>query len=322
MMDYQPPFFLYNAHLQTIFPSILRKVIGVSYIREKLPTPDEDFLDLDWSKGNGESIVIVSHGLEGSSKRPYVQGMVKIFNDQGWDALAWNFRSCGGEINRQKRFYHSGATDDLDLVVQHVKATGRYKRIVLVGFSLGGNLTLKYLGECGADAQRSIDKAIVFSVPLHLHSSSDKISERSNYIYTRRFLRNLKAKVLAKAALMPEHFELSRLAGVKSMLDFDNAYTAPLHGFDDAASYYEACSSVYFLKDIQVPSLIINAQNDPFLSEQCFPKEEVKANPFITLEIPKEGGHCGFCIFNKQNYYWSELKAMQFADPSFKIMMN
>lgn len=310
---YKSPFFLFNAHLQTIYPSLIRKVKDIQYSRTRLETPDADFLDLDWVLNQSERIIIISHGLEGNSERPYVKGMARIFRDHGWDALAWNFRGCSGEMNRQRRFYHSGATDDLGLVVQHVREKHQYKRIVLAGFSLGGNLTLKYLGEHGKEAAGIIDKAVVFSVPLHLHSSSQKISQPSNYLYNRKFLKNLKIKIEAKAVNISDLIHKGRHPEIKTLLDFDNLYTAPLHGFADAAAYYEACSSIYFLKDIKIPTLIVNAQNDPFLSPECYPKKELKKHDFIKMEMPEQGGHCGFALVNAKNYFWSEMKALEFV---------
>lgn len=310
---YKSPFFLFNAHLQTIYPSLIRKVKDIQYSRTRLETPDADFLDLDWVPNQSERIIIISHGLEGNSERPYVKGMARIFRDHGWDALAWNFRGCSGEMNRQRRFYHSGATDDLGLVVQHVRKKHQYKRIVLAGFSLGGNLTLKYLGEHGKEAAGIIDKAVVFSVPLHLHSSSQKISQPSNYLYNRKFLKNLKIKIEAKAVNISDLIHKGRHPEIKTLLDFDNLYTAPLHGFADAAAYYEACSSIYFLKDIKIPTLIVNAQNDPFLSPECYPKKELKKHDFIKMEMPEQGGHCGFALVNAKNYFWSEMKALEFV---------
>ncbi len=204
--DYQAPFWLPEGHSQTIFPSIFRKVEGVHYVRERILTEDGDFLDLDLSecgfndkatsirnpKSTIENLIILSHGLEGNSTRQYIMGMVKNFNAHGFDCLAWNFRSCSEEINQTKRFYHSGATDDLDIVVKHAISKG-YQHIYLVGFSLGGNLTLKFLGEKGQNLYPEVQKAVVFSVPLHLSSASKTIG----WLYDQRFVRSLNKKVEA-----------------------------------------------------------------------------------------------------------------------------
>ena len=175
--DYQAPFWLINGHFQSIFPSVFRKVKGIQYQRERIQTPDDDFLDLDWSVINqNNKLVILSHGLEGDASRQYMTGMVKIFNEAGYDCLAWNFRSCSGEMNLTTRFYHSGATDDLDLVIKHANSKG-YDHINLIGFSLGGNLTLKYLGEQQRNKPIEVKKAVVFSVPMHLRSEERRVGK-------------------------------------------------------------------------------------------------------------------------------------------------
>lgn len=308
-MEYTAPRFLFNAHLETIYPSLIRRVKIQPYRRERIATPDDDFLDLDWIEGGSRKLMIISHGLEGSSTRPYVKGIARAGFMNGFDVLAWNFRGCGGEMNRQLRFYHSGATDDLEIVIRHVIDLGKYDEIALCGFSLGGNLTLKYLGE--REVRPLIKGCVVFSVPVHLISSCAKISQPSNWIYANRFLKSLKKKVLMKHALFPE-LDISVLPQIKTIQTFDDRYTAPLHGFENAADYYEKNSSLYFLKNITVPTLIINAQNDPFLSERCFPEEELRNHPAVRLEVPLRGGHVGFAQFIKGGLYWSEERAIQF----------
>lgn len=313
---YKSPFFLFNAHLQTIIPSLFRKIKGIDYQRERIVTPDEDFLDLDWHRLGNNKLLILSHGLEGDSYRPYIQGMVKAFADKGWDSVAWNLRGCSGEVNKQLRFYHSGATDDLEFVIQHALHKYGYKDIVLMGFSLGGNITLKYLGEKGLDIPAEVKKAIVFSVPMDLYGSSLKISQPSQFVYSRRFLKSLQAKIKAKAALMPEKLDLAHFASIKKLKDFDDHYTAPLHGFTDALHYYKSCSSLYFLERIKLKTLIINAQNDPFLSKECYPFFLLENHPTVYFESPKEGGHCGFAEYNSENIFWSEKRALEFASLS------
>jgi uncharacterized protein len=312
--NHTSPFYLFNGHLQTIIPSVLRKVKGVKYQRERTKTPDGDFLDLDWSYTQQPSrrLAILSHGLEGDSGRPYILGMVRELNAQGWDALAWNFRGCSGEPNHQLRFYHSGATEDLDHVVQCALKTGRYDQIALIGFSLGGNLTLKYLGERGKELNPAIRRSVVFSVPLDLQACSRKIAQRSNFIYSRRFLKSLRNKVALKSRRMPDRLSLDSYRKVRSIEDFDEYYTAPLHGFAGAKEYYKQCSSRYFLAQIPIPTLIVNARNDPFLAPECFDEELVKDLPQVFLEIPQKGGHCGFFSNTLHGTYWSEERALQF----------
>ena len=308
MVAYKPPVLLATSHLETIFPALLRKVPGIAYERERITTPDHDFLDLDWLRQGSGKLVIVSHGLEGNSDRAYVRGMAKCFFQQQFDVLAWNYRGCSGEMNRKLRFYHSGATDDLDFVVRHAITMG-YREIFLIGFSLGGNLTLKYLGEQGNLLHPAIRKAVAFSVPLNLKTSCDKISTPGNWIYSQRFLTSLKKKVLEKSRLLPE-LDTTPLSKINSLLAFDDLYTAPLHGFKNALHYYEQCSSIRFIETSQRPVLVVNAKNDPFLSPDCFPSWV--QNPNVTFEYPERGGHVGFTLFTENGLYWSELRALDF----------
>jgi predicted alpha/beta-fold hydrolase len=306
---YTPPFFLFTSHLETIYPALLRRVPLIPYSRERIPTSDNDFLDLDWLRKDSDKVMIISHGLEGNSGRPYIKGMAKALHDNGFDVLAWNFRGCSEEMNRQLRFYHSGATDDLHTVVQHVIENKSYKKIFLVGFSLGGNVTLKYLGE--RVVEDVIKKAVVFSVPMDLRTSCEKISRPGNRIYSNRFLKSLKAKIMLKAGQRKD-LDISKLAQIKTLIEFDDCYTAPLHGFKDALDYYNQCSSIRFVADIKTPTLIINTLNDPFLSPECFPSTILENHPFVKLQILPRGGHVGFTQFNKNGLYWSEQCALEF----------
>ncbi len=310
--DYTPPPYLFNGHLQTIVPGVFRKISGVKFRRERIATPDDDFLDLDWSRQGFANLAILSHGLEGDSGRPYMKGMVRMLNAHKWDALAWNFRGCSGEMNKQARFYHSGATDDLETVVRYALSCDCYESVALIGFSLGGNITLKYLGEKGRDLAPAVKKAVVFSVPLCLASSCDTIAKPGNFIYSKRFLKSLHRKVESKSTLMPGHALLKDRQAVRSIRDFDDRYTAPLHGFENAAAYYAACSAKSFLKNIDVPTLIVNAKNDPFLSEACYDPELVKGLDHVFLETPEEGGHCGFAGHDLHGPAWSERRALAF----------
>ena len=311
---YKPPILLPNGHLQTIYPTLFRKLDHSFYIRERISTPDDDFLDLDWSRRGSRRLAIISHGLEGSSHRPYVVGMAHALNLAGWDVLAWNFRSCSGEINWQLKFYHNGATDDLYLVIKHALETDRYKEISLIGFSMGGNLSLVYLGQQADRINRHITKSIVFSVPGDLKSSSIKLSHLINSLYMRRFLRSLHVKVKAKMVLFPDRIDDNNFIQIKNFKHFDDRYTAPIHGFKDAEDYWRRCSGNQFIPDIRIPTLIINAANDPFLTEKCFPVRETDQSKFVTLEISRAGGHVGFVSFNKKGLYWSEIRAKDFLN--------
>lgn len=306
------PFYLFNGHLQTIIPGLFRRVRNLPYRRERIDIPDGDFLDLDWSEQSNAALAIISHGLEGSADRPYVKGMVRALNNAGIDALAWNYRTCGGESNKVLRSYHMGATDDLQLVINRVLQLNKYADIYLVGFSAGGNITLKYLGENPALIPPQIKKAAVFSVPCDLKSCSETISKPANRIYLNRFLKSLRGKLALKAKDFPDDLDLKNYEKLKSFPEFDDRFTAPMHGFKNAEDYYARCSSKQFLKYITIPTLIVNALNDPFLSAACFPVAEADANKNIWLELPTAGGHVGFTESFFADQYYSEKRAVEF----------
>ena len=305
---YKAPLYLFNGHLQTIVPALFRSVTGIIYSRERILTPDHDFLDLDWSETGAKTLAILSHGLEGDSSRSYILGMVKALNGQGIDALAWNYRSCSGEPNKLLRSYHLGASDDLAFVIEHALAMGRYKKIFLLGFSAGGNITLKYLGENQELVPKEVKRAAVFSVPADLKSSAEKISR----IYTRRFLKTLGKKLEQKKEMYPDEVDLTDYSLFWTFPEFDNRYTAPLHGFESADDYYRKVSSKQFIPNIQIPVLLVNAENDPFLGPACYPVAEAEINPLFYLEMPKQGGHVGFTQDFRNNVYYSEKRAVSF----------
>ena len=303
-----------NGHIETLAPYLFRPIKKQAYQRQRIDTPDGDFLDLDWVKGGHSKLLIVSHGLESSSKAQYVQGIAGHFQQNGFDVLAWNYRGCSGEINKTARYYHSGASDDLALVVDHVLNSSGYESITLVGFSLGGNLTLKYAGERAGQLEQAIQSICVFSTPCYLKTASHQLATGFNRIYTQSFVKTLKQKVYAKRALLIERgFDLSQVDKLNTLPEFDYLFTGPLHGFKYADDYYEQCSSRYFIKGITTPTLIVNAANDPFLSKECYPYDEVGENPWVTLEVPKHGGHVGFYQYGLGNVMWSEVRALKFA---------
>lgn len=309
LTPYQPPRLLFTNHLETIYPALVRKVHGVHYRRERISTPDDDFLDLDWLEQLSPNLVILSHGLEGNTQRAYMKGMAKAFFENGYDVLTWNYRGCSEEMNKQLRFYHSGATDDLDVVVQY--AAKKYNSISLIGFSLGGNLTLKYLGENENRLNKAVNGCIVFSVPLDLHASCLTISKF--FLYSQRFISSLKKKVIDKSKIKPE-LDISGIKKIKTLIEFDDAYTAPLHQFNSAIEYYEKCSSINFIEAIKIPTVIVNAQNDPFLSPITHDNPRLYSNPLVQFEKPAYGGHVGFTLFNQNGLYWSELRALEFIN--------
>ncbi|MDQ6809850.1 MAG: alpha/beta fold hydrolase, partial [Verrucomicrobiota bacterium] len=306
--SFRPPFYLRNPHVQTITAALLRTSHRVLFQQERLELDDGDFIDLRWLKHQNARLAILSHGLEGSAEQGYMRGMARTLGAGGWDALAWNFRGCGDEPNRLARFYHSGATDDLRSVI--ARAVAEYSKIALVGFSLGGNLTLKYLGE--APPHPTIVASVAVSAPVDLAASARVLdSRRANRIYLRRFIGTLVGKVEAKAARFPDEIDATGSRSLRTFAEFDDRYTGPLHGFRDAADYWKQSSARQFLPQIAVPTLLINALDDPFLAPECFPFDEATESRHFFLEAPTHGGHLGF-LESLWRRPWHEQRALQF----------
>ena len=310
--SYRAPFLFDNGHLQTLYPTMARKVNGVAYRRERISTPDDDFLDLDWSRTGNRRLAILSHGLEGHTGRPYMVGMARMLNRQGWDVLAWNYRACSGEINRRLRMYHNGCIDDLECVVRHGLKNGAYDRAALIGFSLGGNLTLMYLGSMGSTLDPRIRASVAFSVPCDLKAGALELAKAKNYIYMKQFLVSLHEKIRLKMEQMPGMINDVGYGRIRDFKGFDDRYTAPMNGFKDAEDYWFKCSSGRFLHAITVPTLIVNALDDPFLADGCYPVRQAEQSTQVHLEMPRSGGHVGFVQFNKDGSYWSENRAVEF----------
>lgn len=307
---FRPPPGLAGGHRQTLVPHALRRGPAVAYRRERLDLPDGDFLDLDWIDGaDGRRVAVVAHGLEGSSQRAYVRGMAAALAADGWTVCAWNLRGCSGEPNRLARAYHSGATDDLDAVVRHVTGQGATE-VGLVGFSLGGNLTLRWLGEQGASVPREVVGAVGISVPVDLAGSSRAMERGLRRLYVRHFLRKLAGKARQKAGHFADAPDPAVAASARTFHAFDDHFTAPVHGFESADDYYARASSRPLLTSIAVPTLLVNALDDPFLGPTCYPSPEAAANPLLTLLTPRTGGHVGF--LQRDGTYWSEAVAVRF----------
>jgi predicted alpha/beta-fold hydrolase len=309
---YKPPFWAKKGLVSTVYSGLVRKVEGVEHTRDRITLPDSDFIDLDWSYAIEKSnkAIILLHGLEGHAQRPYITGSAKLFNDNGIDAIGVNFRGCSGESNLLFRSYHSGATEDLDAVVKHVLSKGIYDEIYIKGISLGANMVLKYVGE-GNDLPLELKAVIAVSAPCNLKGSCDQLLSLKNRPYAIRFLKHLKDKLKPKLVQFPNNISITDYNAIKTLIDFDHIYTSKAHGFTDAFEYYEKASCLQFLPNIKVPSLIINALNDSFLSAECFPVKEAKQNPNLFLEMPKYGGHVGF--IDKKNIYYNEKRALEFV---------
>jgi predicted alpha/beta-fold hydrolase len=316
---FQAPFFLRNGHAQTILPVLLPRRVGGAALRERLELPDGDFLDLDWTRAGRERVAILTHGLEGSSTQTYIRGLAAMLAAAGWDVLAWNFRGCSGEPNRLLRAYHSGETGDLGAVI--ARAAVDYRQIALVGFSLGGNVVLKYLGE--APPHPAIIAGVALSAPIDLAACARHLDERwSNRVYLRRFLSSLIGKIEAKARMFPAQLDVRGLRRMRSFQEFDDRYTGPLHGFRDAADYWAQSSARPFLPRIVVPTLMLQPANDPFLASAAYPWSEAEASAYIFLEAPASGGHVGFLDLQRGLQPWSDRRVVEFlgeqSDPQLR----
>ena len=308
---FRAPALLHNGHVQTILGAFLRRGRTAKFESERLELQDGDFLDLRWLRHDHDRLAILSHGLEGSADEGYIRGMAAALAAAGWDALAWNFRGCGEEPNRLVRLYHSGATEDLGAVVEH--AAKSYTRIALIGFSLGGNLTLKYMGE--APPQESVLAAVAISAPVDLAASARMLDQRwGNRIYLRRFIDSLVSKVEAKALHFPGQIDARGSRALRTFQEFDDRYTSRLHGFRDAADYWQRSSARQFLLRIRQPTLLLNARNDPFLAPECFPYQEAEENPCLFLETPASGGHLGFLEYKDGLRPWFEERVTGFLN--------
>lgn len=315
--SYREPRLLANGHLHSLYHFLFRRVAPVSYQRERIVTTDGDFLDCDWSQVGSDRLAIITHGLEGSSKSSYVQGTVRHLNRNGWDALAWNMRGCSGEPNRKPYWYHSGRSDDLERVFSQALFTRRYAHIALIGFSLGGNVTLKFLGEQGSSIAPLVSAAAVVSVPCDLKCAVACLGKPLNHLYNRFFMRLLAEKIALKSQQFPEIIPSSGRHRPRSFQEYDGLYTAPLNGFSSVDEYWEQSSSLGFITGIRVPTLILNAKNDPLLGPNCYPEKEAIDHQWVTLETPKGGGHVGFIQFGKDSACWAEERTVEFLNEHF-----
>ena len=308
--DYKPPLLFKNRHVNTIYSSLFRKTKPLSFKRKRIETLDDDFLDIDLIENASRKIVILCHGLEGSSDSKYIQATAKLLSLNGYSVAAMNYRFCSGEINRQLVTYHSGKTDDLHTVINFVLPN--YDSIYLVGFSLGGNLILKYNGDGLFSLSPKIKANVAISVPVDLKGSSISLKRCENVLYRWRFLRTLSKKMFLKHQQFPNELDLAPLKKIKTLTDFDDFFTSKINGFKDAEDYYSKASSKQFIHNISKPTLLINALDDPFLSESCFPISEAEENSNFFLMTPIYGGHVGF--ISKGAFYWSEIQILNFLN--------
>jgi predicted alpha/beta-fold hydrolase len=313
--SYHRPWWYRGRHLQTLWGPLLRRSPCPALRRERVHTLDGDFLDLDWHAASARtpSLVLILHGLEGSSRSHYVSGLLREAAGLGLRGVVLNFRSCGGELNRTPRLYHSGETSDLDWVIGRLLEREPSLRLGLVGVSLGGNVALKWLGERGESAAAAVVGAVAISTPFDLAECA-RVLDRGlcRSLYTAGFLRTMKAKVRAKAHLWDGRVDVEAALRAQTFAEYDRAVTAPLYGFADERDYWTRASSGRYLTAIRRPCLLINAANDPFVPASTLPAAEVARSPWLEAAFVPEGGHAGFLEGSWGARSWAERRALAF----------
>ncbi|HWV56957.1 MAG TPA: hydrolase [Longimicrobiales bacterium] len=296
---FRAPWWLHGGHVQTVGGKLLRRDVDVALERERIDTPDGDFLDLDIARADTGAdpapVAVVLHGLEGSARKPYMLLAYRALTSAGITAVGMNFRGCSGEPNRARRLYHSGETGDLRTVLAHVATRFPGSPVGAIGFSIGGNVLLKYLGEEGDDARSTMHAAVAISVPFDLAAGADNIERGPmGKVYTHYFMRSLRQKAVIARARLQGLCDVDAAIRARTLRDFDDALTAPVHGFADASDYYRRCGSCAFLHAIRVPTLLIQAEDDPFQRARDIPWGAIRSNPWLITAISRTGGHVGF----------------------------
>lgn len=289
---FKPAWWLPNSHLQTLWPVFCRRRIkNLELRRERFELPDGDFIDLDWTGEGAGPLVLILHGFEGSIESHYSMGLLQAMCQNGWRGVFMHFRGCSGEPNRLPRSYHSGETHDVATIIAEIQKREPGTPLAAIGISLGGNVLLKWIGETGK--HNPLRAAIAISVPFELHKAASRIQQGFSRVYQWYFLRCLRTRLLHKFQVVPTLANAALLSQCHTIMDFDDKVTAPLHGFADADEYYTISSSRQYLRTIQVPTLILHAKDDPFMTEDVIPKDS-ELSPMVSLEITETGGHVGF----------------------------
>ncbi len=304
---FKPAWWLTNPHLQTVLGALVRRGEVPYERRVRLELEDGDFLDIDLAGAEtrvGAPLVVVTHGLEGSSHDAIVLSVARECVRRGWGIVAWNLRGCSGEPNRLARAYHSGSTDDLEAVLRFAREIAPLSPIGLVGFSLGGNITLRYLGEQGEKLASGVFAGVGVSVPCDLEACAKALAQPRNAFYMGRFSAAMRPKIRAKHRKFPGQLRNEALGRLRTFEEIDRFYTAPLNGFLDERDYWRRASCKAVLQEIKRPTLLLSAQDDPFLTAECFPHETVANHPFLCCEWPKRGGHLGFLAEGKAGSDW------------------
>lgn len=318
--DFLPTIPFRNGHFNTMYRPLFTKDT-ISYNRKRVTTWDDDFIDLDFSLTGSKNLVLLIHGLEGSSESKYMVSTSNHLNYCGLDTACFNLRGCSGEDNLLLTTYHSGKTEDVAFVINYLIENYSYENIVIVGFSLGGNLTLKYIGEQGKNIPAKVKGGIAVSVPIDIASAEKELDKLKNKLYVEVFFKTMKNKVLEKAHKFKEfNLDKDKLFKATKFKHLEHLYTVPVFGFKDPEDYWKKASSKPYLEKINVPTLLINAKDDSFLSNECYPFEEAHDSKLFFLEAPNYGGHCGFISsFKLSENTWLEERIERFIRENIQI---
>lgn len=312
--DFHPARWLRSSHVQTLLPNLLRPRHPIPLRRERMELPDGDFLDLDWAPSADGPLVILFHGLEGSSRSPYAAGLMHRMHELGFQALTMHFRGCGGEPNRLPRSYYAGDTGDMAWLVEHLAGRFPGRPVAAIGVSLGGNALLKWLGETGE--ANPLSAAVAISVPFDLDKAARRMERGLSRLYQGYLVGRLRRSTQAKCRRMPLPIDCAALPRLRTFREFDDAVTARLHGFRDVDDYYGQCSCRQYLRGIRIPTLILHAADDPFMSPDVIPTE-AELSSFVHLDLARHGGHVGF--MDGWGSYWLERRVPGWLQQSLAL---
>ncbi len=308
---FRPAWWLPGGHAQTVWPALAPRRLRLALRRRRVELPDGDFIDVDWVGERGP-IVVVLHGLGGAIDSHYVRGMLSVIARRGWRGALMHFRGCSGDPNRLARGYHAGETGDLDYFIRLLQREEPQTPVAVIGYSMGGNVLLKWLGECRDAAAAAVAVAAAVSVPFDLANAAQRVHQGFSRIYELRMLRSLQAVMYRKIAQQRLAWDDKAIAALKSLREFDDRITAPLHGFRDADDYYSRASCIAWLSSITVPTLVVHASDDPFMSPTVVPKQS-DLSTAVSIELASSGGHVGFVAGQPwAPHYWLESRVPEF----------
>ena len=308
---FKSPLLQFNGDMQTILPSRFRKINFEPFSRVQIDTPDGDFLNIDLLEQQSDKVVIISHGYEGDASKHYVRSTAKYFFQNGWDIAALNSRSCGGEMNRQLRMYDHGEIGDIGVLYNCLMAKKQYKQIVLIGWSMGGNIVLKF---AAVEKKPLITHVISVSAPLNIKDSLDILETPACRFYKNYFLKGLKSKLEIKAQMFPEALKASDIYSITDWQKQLSVFFCQVNGYKTMAHFHKEGSALNYLNDLEIPALLITAKNDPIIPDSCRPYSLAKKSKFIYLETPENGGHCGFIKREKSAFSYIEPRALEFIN--------